>query len=369
MPPFAISNAVLTHVRVPLQEHFRISSGAVSEKDALLIQLTAGDHTGLGESSPMSGSFYSSDTPESCWRELSQLLLPALLSQSFASLHAAIEWINARPESNFAKAGIETALWDLDAKIQNRPLYQLLGGENKPIPSGLAVGLYDDPAAMLRAIQQHLTAGYHRVKIKIEPGRDLALVRAVRAEFGDIPLFVDANGAYNLSHLSLFEALDEYNLMMIEQPFAGPNLEDSAQLQKRIRTPICLDESLESSDDLLRAIALQSFRIANIKIQRVGGLSRALEIYDICQRHNIPVWIGTMPELGVGCAAGIALASLPICAFPTDVEASLRWFQDDIVQPLIEVHHGNIHLPQTPGLGFAIHEDGLRRYTVASIYF
>ena len=365
----SIARASLTHARVPLVEPFRISSGAVAEKDGIVVQLESDGLRGVGESSPMAGPFYSDDTPESCWRELKDTLVPALLEQKFGSHDQAVSWINAQPGSNFAKVGIETALWDLEAQRQGNPLYELLGGTSRPVESGLAVGLYDTPYEMLCAIEKHLTAGYKRVKIKIEPGRDVELVRAVRNRFGDIPLFVDANGAYNLSHVPIFQALDEFNLMMFEQPLAGSMLEESAELQRQVRTSVCLDESLESVDDVRRAISLGSFRIANIKIQRVGGFSGALAIYEICRENGIPIWVGTMPELGVGCAQGIALATLPHCSFPTDVEASLRWFQDDIVAPLLDVKDGYLQPPSAPGLGFALDQEKLRRYTVASLYF
>jgi O-succinylbenzoate synthase len=367
---FAIARASLTHVRVPLVEPFRISSGAVAEKDGIVVRLESGGGlAGVGESSPMSGTFYSSDTPESCWLELRDRLIPALLQQPFAAHADAVAWINAQAGSNFAKTGIETALWDLEARRQQKPLYELLGGSDKPVESGLAVGLYDTPAEMLRAIETHLsTGGYKRVKIKIERGRDVELVRAVREAFGDLPLFVDANGAYDLSDLAVFQALDEFDLMMFEQPFAGAMLAEMAELQRAVRTPICLDESLETVDDLHRAIELGSFHIANIKIQRVGGFSNALAIYEMCRQHEIPVWVGTMPELGVGCAQGIALATLSHCSFPTDVEASLRWFQDDIVSPLLTVEDGYLQPSPLPGLGFEVDDAKLKRYSVDSVY-
>jgi O-succinylbenzoate synthase len=366
---FAIGKASLTHVRVPLVEPFRISSGAVAEKDGIVVQLESDGLTGVGESSPMAGPFYSSDTPESCWQELREQIVPSLLEQRFPSHAAAVDWINAHPGSHFAKAGIETALWDLEARRRSQPLYALLGGAARPVESGLAVGLYEKPEAMLRAIEKYLVDGYKRVKIKIERGRDVELVRAVRSTFGDIPLFIDANGAYDLSDVAVFKTLDEFGLMMFEQPFAGPMLAESAELQKQVQTPVCLDESLETVDDLRRAIALGSLRIANIKIQRVGGFSNALAVYEVCREHGIPVWVGTMPELGVGCAQGIALATLSHCAYPTDVEASLRWFQDDIVSPLLEVNHGCLCPSAMPGLGFELDLAKLQRYAVVSIYF
>ena len=355
-----VKDIKLTHVRVPLVEPFRISSGAVSEKDGIVVRVQMDGLVGYGESSPMSGSFYSADTPESCWRDLHDSLVPPLIGKTFESPLSAAEFVSRMAGSNFAKAGLETAFWDVEAKRAGKPLCEILGGEAKPVESGLAVGLYDDPADMLRTIERYLTDGYKRVKIKIERGRDVELVRAVRARFGDIPLFVDANGAYDLSDLEVFKALDDFGLMMFEQPFPGGMLKELAQLQCNVRTPICLDESLESEADVRRAIELGSMKIANIKIQRVGGFGPALAIYEICKEHSIPVWVGTMPELGIGQAQGMALATLSHCLYPTDVEASLRWFRDDIIHPYLEVRDGYLF----PDREYEVNEAKLKEYAV-----
>jgi O-succinylbenzoate synthase len=350
-------------------EPFRISSGSVAEKDGIVVRVETEDHVGHGESSPMSGTFYSSDTPETCWRDLHDSLIPAVLGNDFQSPLAAAKSIALLPGSNFARAGLETAFWDIEGQRIGKPLHDLLGGATKPVESGLAVGLYDDTADLLRTIERYLRDGYKRVKIKIERGRDVELVRTVRSSFGGIPLFVDANGAYDLSDLHVFRALDEFELMMFEQPFPGRMLRDLARLQREVETPVCLDESLETEQDLRDAIGLGSLKIANIKIQRVGGFSRALAIYEICRQHEIPVWVGTMPELGIGQAQGAALSTLSECAYPTDVEASLRWFQDDIVAPLLEVKDGCLYPPSSPGLGYAIDENKLKKYAVRSETF
>jgi O-succinylbenzoate synthase len=352
-----IDKVTLTHVRVPLVEPFRISSGAVAEKDAIVVRIESDGLVGYGESSPMSGSFYSSDTPESCWRELREQIVPQIIGKS-------VDRDSHLPGSNFARVGVETALWDIEAQRQGKPLWKLLGGATRPVESGLAVGLYDDVCDLLRTIERYLADGYKRVKIKIERGRDVELVRAVRNRFGAIPLFVDANGAYGLSDIEVFKALDDFDLMMFEQPFPGSMLAELAELQSRVRTPVCLDESLETPDDLRRAISLGSLKIANIKIQRVGGFTNALTIYEICREHGIPVWVGTMPELGIGQAQGIAFATLHHCVYPTDVEASLRWFRDDIIQPLIEVEDGCLH-----PTSFEVDQLKLDTYAVASETF
>ena len=365
-----IDEISLTHVRVPLVEPFRISSGAVAEKDAIVVAIRSGGLTGYGESSPMAGAFYSADTPERSWRELREIVAPRLLGCDFETPADWNALLDSLPAGKFTKTGPETALWDLAAQRAGVPLGQFLGGSRTTVDSGLAVGLYDQPRDMLARIERYLASdGYKRVKIKIEPGRDVDLVRAVRTQFGEIPLFVDANGAYGPDHLDVFRRLDDENLMMFEQPFPGPDLEGLAELQSKVRTPLCLDESLESAAELRRAIALGSLRIANFKIQRVGGFYHALEMLAICREHNIPAWVGTMPELGIGQAQGAALASLDGFVYPTDVEASLRWFCDDIVDPPIAVQDGQIEMPRAPGLGYRVPAEKLARYCIASDTF
>jgi O-succinylbenzoate synthase len=353
-----IRSITLTWVRVPLIEPFRISSGSVAEKDAIVVRVESDGLSGWGESSPMAGSFYSTDTPESCWQELCDVIAPAVLGRDLSAG-------DELPGKHFASVGIETALWDIDAQQRGVPLHKLLGGTRESVEAGLAVGLYEDTSQLLRTTEKHLAAGYKRVKIKIARGSDVELVRAMRTAFGDdLPLMVDANGDYTLDHIDVFRRLDEFDLMMIEQPLAGPMLEESAELQSQLRTPICLDESLENLAAAERAVALGSLRIANIKIQRVGGFRNALRMYELCRAHQLGIWIGTMPELGIGQAQGAALSSLPGCTFPTDVEASARWFCDDIIDPWVEVGVGWIAMPTAPGLGYRIDLRKLARYRV-----
>lgn len=367
-----IDRVTLTHARVPLVEPFRISNGEIAEKDGIVVAVSADGLTGVGESSPMAGNFYSGDTPESCWLDLTERLIPrALAKREWSSLAEACAWIDAEPgASNFAKVGFETALWDLEAQRRGIPLWQLLGGVRSEVESGLAVGLYDSREALWATIDRELAAGaYKRVKVKIAPGHDVDLVRDVRKRYPKERLMTDANAAYKLADAPIFEQLDDLGLLMFEQPLAGPAFEDAAVLQKRLRTPICFDEGLEHPDDVPRAAKLGACRIANIKIQRVGGLANALKVYSLASDAGMGIWVGTMPELGVGCAAGAALAALPNINFPTDVEASARWFRDDIIEPWIEVKNGVIELPKTPGLGYKVNPEKLKRYQVAQQEF
>ncbi len=365
-----IERVVVTHVRVPLLEPFRISSGVVSEKDGIVVALHSDGLVGYGESSPMSGTFYSEDTPEASWAELRDIVAPAIAGREFEGPEDWNRALDALVPGAFTKAGVETAFWDLAAQTANQPLHQLLGGTRTRVESGLAVGLCENTTQLLETITRYLACGYRRVKLKIEPGRDVQFVKAAREEFRDIPMWVDANGAYTLRDKDVFHALDDLDLVMFEQPFPASFLKESAELQRHVRTPVCLDESLHSVHQLKSAIELGSFRIANFKIQRVGGFYRALEMDAICRENSISAWVGTMPELGIGQAQGAALASLNNFVYPTDVEASDRWFCNDIISPFIQVQKdGYIELPSSPGIGYSIDQAKIQKYKIASRSF
>ena len=353
-------------VQIPLHEPFRISSGAVSVKDAILVELVVDGKTGWGEASPMAGAFYSSETPESTWEFLRAKLVPGFLARPELDPARCFERFGEFPGEPFAKAGLEGAVWDLAAEGSAKPLWAMLGGSKRPIPSGAAIGLFPALADLLDRVERFLKEGYRRIKIKIAPGSDIELVRAVRERFGAIPLMVDANAAYRLSeHLAVFRELDRFGLMMIEQPLARPALEEHAELQRELRTPLCLDESAQSLRAIQEIIRLKSGRILNIKVQRMGGLWPARQAHDAAERAGIPCWLGTMPELGVASAQGLHLATLPNFTFPTDVEASARWYLDDIIVPLIEVApDGLIHLPEAPGMGYRVDSEKVACYRV-----
>jgi O-succinylbenzoate synthase len=241
----------------------------------------------------------------------------------------------------------------------------MLGGMNEKVESGLAVGIYGTIPKLLKAIESELVHGYKRVKIKIEPGWDIDPVKAVREAFGDIDLFVDANASYTLKDVDIFKKLDYYGLMMYEQPLPKDDLEGHAKLQGEVETPICLDESATDPETVRNAIDIGACRIINIKIQRVGGISNAVNIHDFCKSRSIPVWCGTMPELGIGQAQGIALASMDNFTYPTDVEPSLRFYTDDVISPFIDINpDGTIDVPDGPGIGYEVSESKLREYEV-----
>lgn len=364
-----IEKIKLTHVRIPLVEPFKISNGEAREKDGIFVEAYSEGLVGVGEASPMSGGFYSDDTPESTWNCLVNDVIPRMRSKkpdSIDEINAVLEEIESNP---FAKAGIETAFWDLQAQQNNKPLYETLGGKKTQVESGLAVGIYPTIGKLLKTIEQYLVEGYKRVKIKIQPGWDIEPLLAVRGEFGKINLMVDANCAYTQNDLDHLHALDDFELMMIEQPLPKDDLEGHAKLQAMTQTPICLDESAKDGATAQKAIKMKSCKIVNIKIQRVGGLKNAKKIHDICEEAKIPVWGGTMPELGIGGAQTIHLATLPNFTFPTDVESSRRWFVDDIVDPLIEVKNGMIEIPSGVGNCYRLNETVVKKYKIREEVF
>lgn len=364
-----IDRISLQHVRIPLVEPFKISNGEIREKDGIVVGVFSDGMQGYGEASPMAGSFYSDDTPESVWDGLANDLIPALLSRAPRDIEAVNAVLDEVPGSAFARAGLETAFWDLLAQRDRKPLYELLGGKEKAIESGLAVGIYPGVRELLKAIERYLTEGYKRVKIKIQPGWDVEPLQAVRKQFGTVPLMVDANCAYSRKDLSHLRTLDEFDLVMIEQPLPKNDLEGHAALQAELKTPVCLDEGAGDLKAVRRAHEISACKIVNIKIQRVGGLKKAVEMHDFCREKGIPVWAGTMPELGVGGVQTLHLATLPNFSYPTDVESSKRWFVDDIIEPLIEVKQGMIRIASGTGNSYRLNQKALKKYKVREATF
>ncbi len=360
----SIERVSLSHIRIPLVEPFRISNGVIAEKDGILVGIHADGMVGYGEASPMEGSFHSAETPASTWRYLRETIVPRLLKDRPGSVEQVNDALSRIGGDPFARAGVETAFWDLEGQRTSKPLFRLLGGEREEVECGLAVGIYPSVPEMLHAVEGHLSEGYKRLKIKIQPGWDLEPLRAVRKQFGGIPLMVDANCAYRAEDLEHLRHLDEFGLMMVEQPLPKEDLEGHALLQAALSTPICIDESATDAETVERAIALKSCSIVNIKIQRVGGLSAARKIHDLCKVHGIPVWAGTMPELGIGSAQTVHLATLPNFLYPTDVQPSLRWFVDDCIDPLLEARSGRIRIPGGRGNCYRLDPAKVSRFLV-----
>ena len=363
----AVRSVVLHRVRVPFVEPFRISNGIVAEKDAILIELATEEGiAGWGEASPMSGSFYSDATPDSSWTALRERLIPALLAAGQVNPATFFEVLREQPADQFAKAGIEGALWGAYANSRQRSLCELLGIERRRIPSGAAIGIFETIDELIERVRRYVSDGYQRVKIKIQPGWDVEPVAAVRAQFADLPLMVDANAAYTIDDLHVFRELDRFDLIMIEQPLAAHAFEEAGELQAHSNTPLCADESAESLTALDQLIEHKAARIINIKVQRVGGLSEALLMLKTACAAGLRCWVGTMPELGIASAHALHLAMHSGFSFPTDIEASSRWYVDDIIEPAIAIDRsGFIQVPNGSGTGFKVDREKVERYTTA----
>jgi O-succinylbenzoate synthase len=360
----AIKSAVLHRLCVPFVEPFRISNGVVAEKDSILIELTTREGiVGWGEASPMSGSFYSSDTPDSSWAVLKDRFVPAVLSMGDIDVREFYKSLREQPGDQFSRAGIEGALWDAYANTRRMPLCELFGIQRRPVPSGVAIGIFDTIDELLERVRRYVAEGYQRLKIKIQPGWDIEPVAAVREKFPHVPLMVDANAAYSFNDLQTFCELDDFDLMMIEQPLAAEAISEAGELQRQLNTPLCADESAESLASLEELIKQGAARIINIKVQRVGGLSEALLMLEAVRAAGLQCWVGTMPELGIASAQALHLAMHEGFTFPSDIEASSRWYVDDVIEPAIEIdRNGFIEVPRT---GFSVSREKVERYTTA----
>jgi O-succinylbenzoate synthase len=352
-------------VRIPFVEPFRISNGTVAEKESILIEVTTKDGAiGWGEASPMSGSFYSADTPETVWTSLEEQLIPTLFKLREFDPSRVYEELREIPGERFAKAGIEGALWDAHANSEGVALCELFAIKPRAVPSGVAIGIFNTVEELIERVQCYVHQGYQRVKIKIQPGWDIEPVAAVRARFPRVPLTVDANAAYTIDEEMIFRELDRFELTMIEQPLAADAFEGASALQRQLNTPLCADESADSLASLARLIEEKAARIINIKVQRVGGLSQAILMLDAARAAGLECWVGTMPELGIASAQGLQLAMHSGFSFPTDIEASSRWYVDDVIEPFVEIDPtGFISVPRGIGNGYRVSREKVERYT------
>ncbi len=353
----------LYEVWMPLKQYFETSFGATVERPGILVRLEErGGEEGWGEIVAGEGPWYSCETYVTAWHVVEDYIIPLIRKKELtpARYSSIVSRIRGH---NMAKAGLEEALWDLEARLRGIPLYRHIGGIREAIESGVSIGIKSSVEELLKTISVRLGEGYRRIKIKIKPGWDIGVVEKVREEYPDIPLQVDANAAYTLSDALHLKRLDEYNLLMIEQPLSHDDLVDHAELARLLRTPICLDESIKNPDDARRAYRLDSAWIINIKPGRVGGIGPSKAIHDFWSSMGRPVWIGGMLETGVGRGHLVALATLPGVKYPNDISASSRYYEEDIVEPpWILEKNGTIRAPQKPGIGVEVLLDRVEKY-------
>jgi o-succinylbenzoate synthase len=354
------------HLRLPLLSPFETSFGRTTDKEFLLLSVTAEGVTGHGECVADTDPFYLPETLGTVWHLLRDFLAPmafALDLRDPRELRPALARVRGH---EMAKAGLEMAVWDLFARQAGEPLYRLLGGRGGTIAAGVSVGLQKDAGALVEKVAREVEAGYRRIKIKIKPGQDTSLVEAVRKRFPAVPLMADANSAYTLEDAPLFRELDAHGLMMVEQPLAWDDIVDHAQLQRQIRTAVCLDESIRSPEDARKALELGACRIVNVKAGRVGGLAASVAVHDLCRARGAPVWCGGMLESGIGRLANVHLQTLPGFTLPGDTSASARYFAEDLIDPPVTVSpEGTIAVPEGPGLGHEIVWPRVERATLA----
>jgi O-succinylbenzoate synthase len=368
--PVRINQVELRELRMQLVHPFETSFGTTRERRIVVVKVSSESLSGYGEVTAGEGPYYSHETYQTAWHILSDFIVPQAIGKEFASATDFASAVRGIRGHRMAQAGMETALWDLEAKVRGLPIWKTLGGTRMAIECGVSIGIQPSVDSLISKIDKELDSGYRRIKIKIKPGWDLNVVQEVRRCFPNISLMVDANSAYTLADVDLFRKLDAFNLMMIEQPLHYEDMVDHAELQRHIETPICLDESIHSADDAAKAIRIGACRIINIKLGRVGGYREALRLHDVCRDHGIPVWCGGMLESGIGRAHNIALSSLDNFTLPGDVTASKRYWTRDIIEPPVEVAtDGRITQRNDPGIGYRVNEEIMAEFTVRSQVF
>ena len=360
-----IERIELRYIKLPLKYHFETSYIRSFQRDTILVTVWADGVEGWGESAIEAGPWYSPETVETAWHVQREFLAPMLLGKQLETAAEAFDRLALVRGHNMAKTGLEEALWDVEARQRGISVAQLLGSTKPRIESGVSVGIQDTPDELLELVEGYLAQGYRRIKVKIKPGWDVEVVRTLRQRWPEVPLMVDANSAYTLEDADHLAALDDFDLMMIEQPLAYDDIYQHSLLQRQLRTPLCLDESIHTPAHALAALELGSCRIINIKPGRVGGLAQARRIHDLCRERGVPVWCGGLLEVGVGRAHNVAIASLPGFTLPGDVSASDRYFERDVVEPPFCLNSdGTMAVPQGPGIGVEVDRAFLDEVTV-----
>lgn len=352
-------------IHMRLRAPFETSFGAIEDRRILLLQVHSDGISGWGEGTATEGPFYISETIDTAWMMLRDFLIPRVLGKQIDSARDIPEILKPVRGNEMAKAALENAVWHLESVARNLPLHQVLGGTLKEIPCGVSLGIQNTVDRLLPIVEKEVGAGYQRIKLKVKPGKDVAVLREVRRRFPHIKLSVDANSAYTLSDLDHLKEFDEYGLLMMEQPLEWDDMYRHSRLQPQITTAICLDESIHHLQHAQAAVEMGACRVVNIKLGRVGGHSEASRIQSYCALCGIPVWCGGMIESGIGRAHNIAMSTQPGFIWPGDVSASQRYWQEDIIEPEVQVTpQGTIHVPQTPGIGYEVRERRIRDLTV-----
>jgi O-succinylbenzoate synthase len=357
----------LREIELPLKWPFETSFGRTTRRRILIVRAFNQDGaSGYGECVAGENPFFNHETIDTAWLITARHIAPLLAAARVESAEQVSHALGPIRENRMAKAGVEAAIWDLEAKIAQAPLWQHIKGTRTEITCGVSIGLQSSTEALLDKVSGEVESGYQRIKIKIKPGKDLQLVEAIRKQFPAITLSVDANAAYKIeTDVPLLKQLDDHNLLMIEQPLAPGDLVDHSKLQRELRTPICLDESIVCLRNARHAHELEACRIINIKLGRVGGHSEAKAIQSFAQDHDMPVWCGGMLEAGIGRAHNIALSTLPGFTLPGDVSASERYWEEDIIEPPVTVsREGTIKAPTDHGIGYQVNEARIEALTV-----
>jgi len=364
-----IEKVILRQIRMPLVHFFETSFGRTQERDIILVEVIGEGASGWGEVTAGENPFYNEEWTESAWLILRDYAAPRVIGRNLSGAEDVAPLMEHIRGHRMARGGLEAAIWDLEARWNNRPLWQQIGGgARREIPCGVSIGIQESVPQLLDKIERELAAGYQRIKMKIKPGWDVDVVRQVREHFPSIKLMADANSAYTLKDADHLKRLDDFYLMMIEQPLAHDDIIDHAVLQSKLQTPICLDECIRSAHHAEQAIRLRACGIINIKLGRVGGFREARRVHDVAQAAGIPVWCGGMLEAGIGRAHNVALSTLPNFILPGDVSASKRYWKRDIICPAVETTaRGTIEIRDEPGFGYAIDHDFLREITVREV--
>jgi len=358
----------LHHLRMPLIAPFETSFGREVDRECILVVLRADGVVGVGECVASRDPGYSYETVGTAWHVLREFIAPRILGQEIRDARAFRLLVEPIRGHNLAKAGVEMALWDLFGKRDGKSLKEMFGGTRDTVEVGVSIGIQESAPVLVRTVASYLDQGYRRVKIKIKPGREVDETSSVRSAYPLLRLQVDANSAYTLETAGILKAIDDLDLLLIEQPLFEDDIWDHRKLQAQFKTPICLDESILTPRHARYALEMEACKIINIKPARVAGLSQGIAIHDMCVAQNVPVWCGGMLETGVGRASNLALASLPGFILPGDISASDRYYHRDITNERFVLNEDStITVPTGPGLGVTIDETVLKQFTLSEL--